>query len=292
VNVLDLCGGIGVLGRAFELEGFDVVAAWELDDERASCYEQNTDATCNVADVTDLDAADLAAWSPPNQTVVIGGIPCQTYSQANNNAEHDTTLRDAVLELVDAYDPVATALENVMLGWSGIDPVTCVRDCHVGGFTIRERGFYGLHNPPPRTHGDPGQARLDGQPLEPMHGWAEALPGDENLLADFQQQDAYVNRNRLPVLPGYEPGYTLTSKSVNGFLLWDEANRSSIRWLDTDDMAQLHGMDPDKWSFPGTKTATAAAIGDNVPLAMGRAVARQLRRQIPTIDSEEVLDGV
>lgn len=280
MKVLDLCAGVGVYARAFQLEDFDLVAGWEKDLSRARCYEENTGAPCHAEDVLELTADELEEWADPEETVVIGGIPCADFSHANLFAEHDTTLRDHVLSIVEEYDPAAVAIENILRGWKGVDEVQPVRHDHVGGYTIRERGFYGLQHSPPRTHGPPGQARLDGDRMEPENGWADALPGDENVAVDMQHPDRWRNQRWLPVRPGDRPSWSITCKCLSGWLLFDETQRNTIRWLELEDMARLHGLDPEAWTFPAGRGATASAIAECVPLSMGRAVARQVRREV------------
>lgn len=275
--VVDICAATGLFARAFLEEGFPVVAGYELDASRAECWEANVGAPCTVLDVMRLTPGGLEQWKDgEGRLVVIGGIPCQDFSSSNRFATHDTTLRDHVMNLVRQVG-ARPCIENVVAAWKGVPDVEIVRDCDVGGLTIRERGFWGGPRVEP-THTARPARRLDGRTLLPYRGWCEAIPGADWML-DLTQQSAWVDRGRASLCSSRVPAWTVTSKT--DLAVWATSNRRNLRFVGPDDLARLQGF-PADWVFPKTQKHLRGSIGDAVPYAMGRAIARALRQEIET----------
>lgn len=81
-RVIDLFAGVGGLSLGFEKKGFDVVLANEYDASIATSYIVNHKKTkMIVGDITSLDLEDTFGKLAGTVDVVIGGPPCQGFSQ-------------------------------------------------------------------------------------------------------------------------------------------------------------------------------------------------------------------
>lgn len=309
MKIVDLCAATGLLSHAFAEEGFEVVGGIELDPAKAEAWRANHgDRPCVVKDVLEIDAAWLRRTFNliPEQTVLVGGIPCADFSTLNQYKRMDTTLRDHVMRIVEDFHPAAYAFENVPAAWHGVKGVQLVRDCDVGGYTIRERGFWMSRGEGvvPRSHGPAGNGRLDGGCLLRYRGWGEALKlraparvaGARRIpryafVMDMSQQDDWENRRAMQVRASTIPIWTVTGKC--DFLMWWGDKRRDVRFMTPPELALLQGF-PEGWRFPKSSTKTRNCIGDAVPLSMGRAVARAIRRQVLPSEADsgrEVMPG-
>lgn len=81
-TVIDLFAGVGGLSLGFELAGFDITIANEYDSNIAAAYSKNRpDTKMVVADIRSLPIKETFADYAGKTTVVIGGPPCQGFSQ-------------------------------------------------------------------------------------------------------------------------------------------------------------------------------------------------------------------
>lgn len=82
LRVIDLFAGIGGLSLGFRMEGFDIVLANEIDKEIADSYVKNHPETKMInEDITKLNIEDVFKEYINTVDVVIGGPPCQGFSQ-------------------------------------------------------------------------------------------------------------------------------------------------------------------------------------------------------------------
>lgn len=111
--VVDLFCGCGGLSAGFEQAGFDIVAAFDGWDSAITCYNANFEHGAVKLDLSDVDRAE-AAIAPYAPTVIIGGPPCQEFSNAGKREEGeraDLTYRFA--EIVTRLHPAYFVMENV-----------------------------------------------------------------------------------------------------------------------------------------------------------------------------------
>lgn len=116
-KVIDLFAGVGGLSLGFEMSGFDVVVANEYDASIAAAYSKNHKNTkMIVGDITSLNLKDTFGKYVGEIDVVIGGPPCQGFSQKGQrktiNDERNFLFKYyvAVVELVK---PRYFVMENV-----------------------------------------------------------------------------------------------------------------------------------------------------------------------------------
>ncbi|WP_307979868.1 DNA cytosine methyltransferase [uncultured Senegalimassilia sp.] len=81
-TVIDLFAGVGGLSLGFEMAGFEVALANEYDPSIAEAYKKNRPNTkMIVEDITKLPIEETFGPYQGKVTVVIGGPPCQGFSQ-------------------------------------------------------------------------------------------------------------------------------------------------------------------------------------------------------------------
>lgn len=82
MNIIDLFSGVGGLSLGFKRLGFNILIANEIDSEIARSYELNHPDTIMLnKDITALDVESVFSKYIGGVDVVIGGPPCQGFSQ-------------------------------------------------------------------------------------------------------------------------------------------------------------------------------------------------------------------
>lgn len=116
-RVIDLFAGVGGLSLGFEKKGFDVVLANEYDASIAASYIANHKNTkMIVGDITSLDLEDTFGKQAGTIDVVIGGPPCQGFSQKGQRKTiHDERnfLFKYYVSVVELVNPKYFVMENV-----------------------------------------------------------------------------------------------------------------------------------------------------------------------------------
>lgn len=116
-TVIDLFSGVGGLSLGFEQQGFDVIIANEYDESIATAYRKNHLSTkMIVGDITSLDLEATFGKYKGKIDVVIGGPPCQGFSQKGQRKTiHDTRnfLFKYYVSVVDMIKPNYFVMENV-----------------------------------------------------------------------------------------------------------------------------------------------------------------------------------
>ena len=116
-TVIDLFAGVGGLSLGFEMEGFDILLANEFDQSIATAYKENHKSTnVVVGDITSLDLSKVFGEYVNKIDVVIGGPPCQGFSQKGKrktiNDERNFLFKHYV-EVVKFIKPKYFVMENV-----------------------------------------------------------------------------------------------------------------------------------------------------------------------------------
>lgn len=116
-KVIDLFAGVGGLSLGFENCGFDVILANEYDESIAAAYSKNHPSTkMIVGDITALDLQEVFGSLSGKVDVVIGGPPCQGFSQKGQRKTiHDERnfLFKYYVKVVDLVKPKYFLMENV-----------------------------------------------------------------------------------------------------------------------------------------------------------------------------------
>lgn len=230
--VLSLFPGYDLFGRAFEAQGFTVV--------------RGPDA---------IWGGDVRAFHPPSGVFqgVIGGPPCQVFSNARGVKRVDIERSDMVPEFVRVVceaAPVWWIMENVTaaLRFSGAIPreawATILTDAELGGATKRRRAFLSWPWPlPPYTK--------TGKRLE-------AIP---SLLAETWKRGR-DKRKALHATPyGFLEGNGLTIEAMAEAQGWPELAESLRR-------------------LGANRAIACRLLGNGVPRSMGEYCAVSIRESL------------
>ena len=110
-TLIDLFAGCGGMTKGFTLEGFEPVLAVEFDRAAASTYAMNFGEDHTFFG----DIADLPDASIPRADIVIGGPPCQGFSNLGSKDVNDprNKLWKEYIRVVSVAKPLIFVLENV-----------------------------------------------------------------------------------------------------------------------------------------------------------------------------------
>lgn len=116
-TVIDLFAGVGGLSLGFEMQGFNVLVANEYDKSIAAAYTENHKNTkMIVGDITKLNLEETFGPYKRKVDVVIGGPPCQGFSQKGQRKTiHDPRnfLFKYYVAVVELVKPKYFVMENV-----------------------------------------------------------------------------------------------------------------------------------------------------------------------------------
>lgn len=113
LTAVDLFAGCGGLSKGFEEAGFKMLAAFEKWQPAIDCYKKNFDYPVLEVDLSDavVAAQDIEAFSPD---VIIGGPPCQDFSQAGKRIEAGrASLTESYAQIISLVRPQYFLMENV-----------------------------------------------------------------------------------------------------------------------------------------------------------------------------------
>lgn len=121
-TIVDLFCGAGGISEGFRLEGFDAVAASDIDPDACATYQLNFPGAKVVhGDLRDHVVARELLEAGQGVDVVVGGPPCQAFSQMRNHTRLIDDPRNALykefVHIVSELLPKAFLMENV----TGID---------------------------------------------------------------------------------------------------------------------------------------------------------------------------
>ena len=116
-TVIDLFAGVGGLSLGFEMAGFEVALANESDPSIAEAYKKNRPGTkIIVEDITKLPVEETFGPYEGKVTIVIGGPPCQGFSQKGMRKSINDPrnfLFRYYFEVVENVKPEYFVIENV-----------------------------------------------------------------------------------------------------------------------------------------------------------------------------------
>ncbi len=118
LNVLDVFCGAGGFSEGFRQAGFSIAAGTDIDPDACATYTCNFPGAVTVCgDLTEEATRSRVVEAADNVDVVVGGPPCQAFSQVRN---HDRALNDPrnqlyreFLWLLSSVEPHAFVMENV-----------------------------------------------------------------------------------------------------------------------------------------------------------------------------------
>lgn len=111
MKIVSLFSGAGGLDLGFKLAGHEIIWANDIDSDAVETYKHNVDDHIICKDIKDIDIASI-----PDCDLIVGGFPCQGFSQANmlRSAEDSrNTLYKFYLKALIAKQPKFFVAENV-----------------------------------------------------------------------------------------------------------------------------------------------------------------------------------
>lgn len=289
LKAVDLFCGVGGLSLGFQNAGFEVVASFDSWERAIQVYKNNFSHPSFVADLSDEISAikAVAAYRPD---IIIGGPPCQDFSQAGNRNEgRRANLTHIFSKIVTAVEPEMFVMENVARAQSseaykqarnefqeaGYGLTEIVLDASLCGVPQKRRRFFCIGRKQEYEQFLLGkiQSTLAPRPLTMRRYFENTLdfehyyrhPRNYSRRAIFSIDEPAptmrgVNR---PVPPNY-PGHS-----------GDTAAKEDVRSLTTLERARIQTFPPSfKWS--GTKTDMEQMIGNAVPVNLAEFVAKTI----------------
>ncbi|MDG0810607.1 DNA cytosine methyltransferase [Cohnella rhizosphaerae] len=129
-RLLDLFAGAGGMSLGFMQTGkYNVAVAVEKNENAKATYRRNHQHTKVLSDI--LDITDYASFTRENGyfDVIIGGPPCQGFSNANRQRNHiisqNNSLVKKYVEIILNLNPKAFVMENVRMLKSDIHRFYC-----------------------------------------------------------------------------------------------------------------------------------------------------------------------
>jgi len=304
--VVDLFAGAGGFSRGFLDAGFDVALGVEIDSNAARTYSYNfPNAVMLLDDIRDINGTDIIKYIGGKPDVVIGGSPCEAFTETNPRRARDPLDRLYVdelgrltlefIRLVGELRPRVFVLENVVHIIDGPLKEALVTEFARAGY---EKIFFNVLHA--EDYGTPSIRRrvfISNIPIRP-----------EKVNRVFTVWDAIGDLPSPgdPSIPNHEY-VTVSERKVRGIsrLGWDEALyrfrgatgsfrnfvrlnpwkpaptvMGSVRFvhpfedrvLTVREQARLMGF-PDNHVFFGPKDSQFNQIGEAVPPPLARAIA-------------------
>lgn len=266
--VLSLFPGIGLLDMAFEEEGFCVVRGPDL-----------------------LWGGDVKRFHPPAGRFdgIIGGPPCQMFSQMRHiqplaGLKHGNLIPEFE-RVVGEARPDWFIMENVrdapvptVAGYE-VD-AQMVRDLWVGGETLRYRRISFGRPTGRKVH--PSQfLNLEQVALHTMNPEVSALAGGGNRSVPVALQQDGNGGHKVKTRKQYGNSGDRSALGRSGTFEEGYASRLKLQGLPADFLRDA----------PFTAKGKSHAVGNGVPLPMGRAVAKAVKRALGLTLESGVANG-
>jgi len=307
-TTIDLFAGIGGIRRGFDKAGFKTIFAADLDSACKITYDSNykLNTPLTIQSVTDIDTSTLDDFD-----ILLGGFPCQSFSQAGRKAGFaDKGRGDLIFDItriLKAKKPRAVFLENVkhLVGHDGGKTFRIILDeLNAAGYYVkaevlnsseygnvpqnRERvyivGFRDIHAyeafnfPKPRILTKTLSDILDTEVPEKYYhrsGWLYDRIKDAGMRqgAVYQWRRWYLRENKSGCC------FTLTANMGTGGHNVPLINDGKgLRKLTPRECARLQGF-PDSYKLPSdlADTKLYKQIGNSVTVSVIERVAKKMK---------------
>jgi len=309
-TVVDLFAGAGLFSHAFQVSGCRIVRAIEIDPVAAETYAQNVGRQVEVGDVSRLQPKGLIAGPPCQGFSTLGARRAD--DPRNSLCLEVVRWAKMMRPKVVVIENVAAFLESnewqsVRRGLRRLDyEVTAlVLDASDYGVPQRRRRSFTIASRS-GTFVRPRQRHT----LRTVRDAWEGLPAEaDGRNHHYAPKPSKIALARMRVIPPggdkrdvmkrapslVPPSWWKLSCEVTdawGRMEWESPcntlrtalqNASKGRYIHPEqhrvislrEAARLHSI-PDEWAFTGLPTQIARQIGNSVPPALGRAIARQV----------------
>lgn len=291
MNTVDLFAGCGGLSLGFQIQGFNIVAAFEWWESAVNCYKSNFNHPIFQTDLSDVEVAveQIEQFHPD---LIIGGPPCQDFSHAGKRIEAGrAVLTDAYAEIICKIMPLCFVMENVdrarnsnayadarkKFKDAGYGLTEIVLDASLCGTPQKRKRFicFGMKNMQDGFATNAFLAAQASKPLTLREYFGDTLgfefyyrhPRNYSRRAVFSIDEPAptmrgVNR---PVPKGY-PGHPNDACKVN----------ENLHALTTAERALIQTF-PADYVWVGSKTDVEQMIGNAVPVNLAQYVAKVVK---------------
>ena len=294
---IDLFAGVGGIRIPFEELGGDCVFSSEWDKFSQQTYEANFGEIPH-GDITEIDAKDI-----PKHDLLVGGFPCQAFSQAGlKKGFKDTrgTMFFEIARILDHHKPKAILLENVK-GLRGHDKgntfKTIISILNELGYqtlesTVLNAKHFGLPQNRERIFIVGYKKHVNFQfPQPPMINTRlgdildKKIP-DKYTISDRLWEGAQRRKEKYKE-KGYGFGYSLFNKESkytstisaryykDGAEIWIDQGKKNPRKLTPNEARKLQGF-PEGFIIPVSDGQAYKQFGNAVPVPVIRAIAGRM----------------
>ena len=305
-TVVSLFSGAGGLDLGFKLAGFELLWANDIDSDAVETYRENIGDHILLGDVSDISVDEI-----PECDVLIGGFPCQGFSQANTHkVEHDerNQLYRQYLRVLEAKRPKIFVAENVrgilsLEGGSAIRKI--VSDFEVAGYQVQYRllnsADYGVPQTrrrviivgvredidrefayPAPTHSANGEKGL--RRWVSMREALADVPDPDGPDADLVPNNVYsrykvVARNYTGhrLSDPEKPSPTILARGNGGGGVCAIPHYDGQRRLSVHESALIQSF-PADYRFYGALNSCYRQVGNAVPVRMAKAIAESVKK--------------
>lgn len=289
MRVVDLFSGCGGMSLGFKEAGFDIVGAFDNWDAAVEIYKANFKHPIYKADLSNADY--IQTIKELNPDLIVGGPPCQDYSIAGKRemgkranltikfGEIVSQVKPTWVVFENVYNierfPTLPQLKNILMN-VGYGISTKVLDASLCGVPQKRKRFFlvGKLNAINGFFDDAFVANMSNAPMTVRDYLGDAL----------QTQFYYMHPrsyNRRAVFSIDEPSATIRgiNRPIPNNYKKHPADKADIsdgvRALTTRERGYLQTF-PDSFSFPGVKTDVELAIGNAVPPALAKYIAKSI----------------
>lgn len=301
-TIVDLFAGCGGLSLGFQNAGFTVKAGFEYWDVAVACYEKNFDHPMIKADLSDIDNA-VKLIKPFAPSIIIGGPPCQDFSQAGKRIEASrASLTSAFAQIVATIKPRFFVMENVDRAASsnnyayartvfknaGYGLTEIVLDASHCGVPQKRKRFFCIGSLNQQdgflinyfeSHISPNETTLRdyfGNSLDFEYYYRHPRNYSRRAIFSIDEPAPTMRGVNRPVPKGYT-GHPNDACALN----------SSIRALTTLERSLIQTF-PANYKWVGSKTDVEQMIGNAVPVKLAEFVAKALLFHIKEVGQMEV----
>ena len=286
-RVVDLFSGGGGMSLGFQMAGFDVVAAFENWDSAIECYRENFNHPIYKQDLSD-EQSSIEKISKYNPDIIIGGPPCQDFSQAGTRIEGDKAdLTIHFANIVISVKPKVFVMENVdrvknsgvyniakeKYNFAGYELNEVVLDASLCGVPQKRKRFFciGTLNMSGKSVVEYLNSNLAEKPMTVRDYFGDSLgiEGYYRHPRNYNRRGIFSIDEPAPTIRGVNrpipPGYNIHPNDAVKDL-------SVVRPLTTIERSLIQTF-PASFKFKGTKTNLEQIIGNAVPVKLAHYVA-------------------
>lgn len=301
LKVVDLFAGCGGLSEGFSQAGYEIVAAFDSWEPAIECYRQNfPDHKAFNMDLSDTNSA-IKAIQEFAPDVLIGGPPCQDFSQAGTRVERDrAVLTTCFAQIVQGVSPQYFVMENVARARNSQAYAAARRLFKAAGFGLSEvvldASLYGVPQKRKRFFVVGGKDFEDGELLNALEKRESLIPSTvRSVYPDFAVEYYYRHPrsySRRAVFSIDEPAPTMRGVSrprpKNYTFHKNDASQSAdIRALTPQERALIQTF-PDRFIWTSKSVSDLEQmIGNAVPVGLAKVVGEALREHIGDMRAQE-----